>query len=386
MLVNPLFALSLAALVAMQSSFPSRITREDNIVVIGRPLAELEAAVSRCTEGHCSVREDVIASVRYAEALFREGDYRKSRSVLQKSVSRTRNDAAQDPAAVAELHSARATVANHYGDTSEALRAAAAGSRLLTKHLPNSPQAFMARLNLIVAQAKQFGGTQTALALEKLSSDARAQNQPLIAMRTDIHRAALLGQMQRYSEAMALLEDVRRSELPGTSELALAAQILQARTAALTGDKSAIDSLVSDLAPRQEGNGPMLIWSPPLPTPGYGPDGAPGEIPVFNSRNSAPVGLQWVDIGFLIGTDGTVENVEVLRGSENPGWAGSLLGAIAQRRYSPSDESISVAERYRVERYTLTATFSTPPGSRIRQRVGQRRFERVDLTVATPEG
>jgi hypothetical protein len=383
-MVNPLFVGSLVALVAMQSSFPSRITREDDIIVVGRPLTELEAAVSRCADGNCSVREDVIASVRYAEALFREGDYRKSRSVLQRSVSRTRKDAARDPMAVAELHSAQATVASHYGDTREALRATAAGSRLLTRHLPNSPQAFMARLNLIVAQLQRFGGTQTALALEKLSSDARAQNQPLIAMRTDIHRAALLGQMQRYSEATALLEDVRRSELPGTAELRLAAQILQARTAAMRGDKSAIDSLVSDLAPRQEGGGPMLVWSPPLPTPGYGVDGPPGEIPIDDARASAQVGLQWVDVGFLIGTDGAVESVEILRGSHSPGWAGPLLGAIAQRRYTPSAEPASVTERYRIERYTLTASFSTPPGSRIRQRVGQRRFERVDLTQDTP--
>ena len=99
--------------------------QRDEIVVVGVKLKDLKAEVERCEAGGCSVREDVVATVRYAEAEFRAGNYHDARTALGKAVSRTKRRADSDPFAVAELHTARATVAWHFGDQREALRATA---------------------------------------------------------------------------------------------------------------------------------------------------------------------------------------------------------------------------------------------------------------------
>lgn len=356
----------------------------DEIVVVGARLADLEVALARCVAGGCSVREDVIASVRYAEAMFRNGDYRKARSVLARSVSRTKKGADSDPFAVAELHTARATIAWHYGDQREALRATAASTRLLDKHAPRSPNALMARMRMIGAQAQTFSTAHTRDRLKTLSQDAGSAGQPLIALRADLGRASMLHQQGHRDEAQALLDAVYASAAPNSQAIRLAAQILQMRLAARGGDPQAIEALIASLTEDQKQLGPVLVWSPEFPTPDGG-----GNIPIasprgLDARSTDLLGLRWVDIGFAVGADGRVEDVEVLRGSSRPDWSKPLQSMIAQRRYTPSASPDDIAGRYRVERFTLTGDFRVPTGSLIRRRAGPPRFEQMDLTAAPP--
>jgi hypothetical protein len=360
--------------------------KRDEIVVIGAKLSDLKAEVERCEAGGCTVREDVIATVRYAEAEFREGNYRDARKALGRAVSRTRKHADSDPFAVAELHTARATVAWHFGDQREALRATGATTRLLNRHAPQSTNALMAQMRLMQAQYQFDAPSVNIRELENLSERATAANQPQIAMRADLGRAAMLYRTNRRAQAMALLEAIQASDAPQTDRLKLAAEVLAMRLAASDGDMAAVEGLIARLTEDQKKLGPTLIWAPPTPTP-YGPgnmppierdsplaEPQPGYFPFF-----------WVDIGFAIGADGRVESAEILRGSELTYWAKPLVKAIAQRRYSPAAEPDDLAGRYRVERYTLTADFGTPKGSLIRRRAGLKRFEQMDLTVAPPK-
>jgi len=360
--------------------------QRDEIVVVGAKLADLKADVERCIAGGCTVREDVIATVRYAEAEFREGNYNNARAALARAVSRTKEQADSDPFAVAELHTARATVAWHFGDQREALRATGAQTRLLDRHAPQSPNALMARMRLIQAQYQFDAPSVNIRELKNLSGRATEANLPLIAMRADLGRAAMLYRANQRVQAMKLLDAIQASEVPQAGQLKLAAEVLAMRLAASDGDMAAVEALIARLTEEQKRMGPTLIWSPPTPTP-YGPgnmppiergsplaEPQPGYFPFF-----------WVDVGFAIGADGRVESAEILRGSELKGWAKPLVKAIAQRRYSPAAEPVDLAGRYRVERYTLTADFGTPKGSLIRRRAGMRRFERIDLTVAPPK-
>lgn len=358
--------------------------QRDEIVVVGARLADLEVDLARCVAGGCSVREDVIASVRYAEAMFRNGEYRKARSVLARSVSRTKKGADSDPFAVAELQTARATIAWHYGDQREALRATAASTRLLDKHAPQSPNALMARMRMIGAQAQTFSTAHTRDRLKTLSEDADSAGQPLIAMRADLGRASMLHHQGHAKEAQALLDAVSASTAPNGQAIRLAAQILQMRLAARGGDPQAIEKLIASLTEDQKRIGPVLVWSPEFPTPGGG-----GNIPMasprgLDARSTDLLGLRWVDIGFAVGADGRVEEVEVLRGSPRPDWSKPLQKMIAQRRYTPSASLDDIAGRYRVERFTLTGDFRVPTGSLIRRRAGPARFEQMDLTAAPP--
>ncbi len=369
---------------AAQAQAPGPLQR-DEIVVVGAKLADLKADVARCEAGGCSVREDVIATVRYAEAEFREGNYHDARTALGKAVSRTKKNADSDPFAVAELHTARATVAWHFGDQREALRATGATTRLLDRHAPQSPNALMARMRLIQAQYQIDGPSFNIAQLEDLSQRATDADQPLIAMRADLGRAAMLYRANRREQAMKLLNAIQASDLPQTTGLKLASEVLAMRLAARDGDMQAVEALIGRLTEDQKRIGPTLVYAPDLPVP-RGGDFAPSDPLLYQLQpfGSDLIGLKWVDIGYQIGPDGRVESVDVLRGSPRAHWAKPLLDAIGQRRYTPSVDPDDLVGRYRVERYTLTGDFVVPRGSMIRRRAANPRFEQIDLTVAPP--
>jgi hypothetical protein len=385
-MVNQLLAgASLLLLASATQAQPPGPLQRDEIVVVGAKLADLKADVARCEAGGCSVREDVIATVRYAEAEFREGNYHDARTALGKAVSRTKKNADSDPFAVAELHTARATVAWHFGDQREALRATGATTRLLDYHAPQSVNALMARMRLIQAQYQVDGPSVNIRELANLADRAEAANQPLIAMRADLGQAAMLYRANRRKEAKVLLDAILASDAPNSGPMKLAAEILDMRLALRDGDMKAVNALIARLSEDQKRIGPTLVWSPELPVP-RGGDFAPSD-PLLNQLQawgSDLIGLRWVDIGYQIGPDGLVEDVEVLRGSPRSGWAKPLVEIIGRRRYTPAADPGDMAGRYRVERYTLTGDFVVPRGSMVRRRAMRPRFEQIDLTVAPP--
>lgn len=105
-----------------------------------------------------------------------------------------------------------------------------------------------------------------------------------------------------------------------------------------------------------------------------------------NTRPSDIARLQWVDIGFWVRGDGSVDSAEVLRGTRADGWATPLLRMIEGRRYAPCETAADAGEtgRYRMERYTWTADYAVPVGSLVRRRLRNPHYERIDLTEAEP--
>ncbi len=90
---------------------------------------------------------------------------------------------------------------------------------------------------------------------------------------------------------------------------------------------------------------PILVFGPPLPRPA---DVVDRGDPVIGNVDPVTRGgdlqsLRWVDIGFTIRPDGTVDTPEVLRGSPRTGWAKPLLSTIAARRYSPTTTGSSAS-------------------------------------------
>lgn len=357
----------------------------NEIVVVGAKIADLQADVERCEAGKCTVREDVIATVRFAEAAFLEGKYFDAHKALGKAVARTKKDADSDPFAVAELQTARANVARHYGEPRDAWRATGAVARLLERHAPGSPTAMLARMRLIDANFRRDFGPYNINQLQALSQEALEANQPLIALRADLSHASMLFRSRRREEARDLLSRIVASPVPNSGFLRLSAEILAMRLDLHDGDTSRVDTLIARLSEEQKRFGPTLVWAPEMPTPrGSVYAGARDQPPGSGGQSFATVPLRWVDIGFAIGPDGRVESVDVLRGSSSPGWAKPLTVAIAKRRYTPAADPDDLTGRYRIERYTLTADLMIPTGSRIRSRAGAPRFERLDLTAAPP--
>ena len=91
---------------------------------------------------------------------------------------------------------------------------------------------------------------------------------------------------------------------------------------------------------------------------------------------------QWADVGFWIGQDGKVSEVEILRSSGSKGWLKPVLGNIGKRIYAPLRKDGDTAPGfYMIERYTLTARWeSDTTGTRMRRREATPRIERLDLT------
>jgi len=366
----------------------------NEIVVVGAKISDLKADVERCEAGGCTVREDVIATIRYAEAAFLEGKYRDAHRALGKAVTRTRKGEDSDPYAIVELQTARANVARHYGEPNDEWRAAGAVARIMGRHAPQSPSTFMARLRLIdtnfrrdYGDPEHSGGFNMAQ-LKALSEEAREANYPLIAMRADLSRASILYRTGQREDARALLGRIVESTVPDSAFLRLSAEILAMRLDLRDGNSSRLEALIAKLSQEKKQLEPILLWAPPIPAPqnfvhvgrrDLGP--SPGTA---GGTSYSALPTRWVDIGIAIGQDGRIESVEVLRGSPNPTWAEPLTATIAKRRYTPAAGPDDLAGRYRIERYTMTADFVVPVGSRIRVRAGMPRFERIDLTPAPP--
>lgn len=378
---------------APPAASPSASAEPSTIVVNGVRMEDLRAAVQNCAAGHCSVRGDVIASVRLAEALFREGDYRGARDVLGRAVSRNEDSAAADPLAVSELYLARANVAQHYGDQREQLRAAANSARVLRTYQPDTIAAYSAEARLIAARIRNGQLLDAERSYASLADRARAAGNPAIAVITDMRLATLLHRRQARDRAERVLAGAEAT--PGISDaLRLQVMLLRARLAAEAGDPAPLDRLVDSLSAQQRASlasrgAPALIYSPPLPSPLDSSNRGPFEYVNYEQRSSSQRGLGWVDIGFVIAADGSVESAEILRGSRgSPDWAVPVLSTVSQRRYAAavsagdqgSTDGAVDSGRYRIERYTLTADFVTPIGSFIRRRGGAPRIEQIDLT------
>lgn len=375
--------LIILAALALQTQ-PASPDTEPVITVTARRLSDYRVAVEHCITGSCTPRQDIVYSVRYAEALFRTGDYKGARLVLAKSVTRNRHAAAQEPIALSQLYLAQANVGLHYGDQTEVKRALANSAKVARDNLPDkTPDVFFAELRVADLQALRDANPTYEGSYRAITARARAAGLTTIAALAELHHAGALDSRRQPAAAAALLVEV--AALPGDAlkPYRLAARVMQARIAREHGDKQATETLIAALAAEPAAGEATLVYSPPLPNPTDPVASNSFEIMADTTTRSSDVSaLQWVDVGFSIRDDGTVDLPEVLRGSRQHPWSGVLLKTVAARRYTPTPGND--AGQYRIERFTLTADFSTPAGSMIRRRVGAPRIEQIDLTDPVP--
>lgn len=111
-------------------------TLQPQITVTGRRLSDYQAALDECVAAHCPPLQDITASVRFAEAQFRKGDYAGSRATLSKSVDRNKGAGAVEPAALAQRYVAQANVAGHFGEQRDVEHATYASARVTHDFMP----------------------------------------------------------------------------------------------------------------------------------------------------------------------------------------------------------------------------------------------------------
>lgn len=363
------------------------------ITVTGHRLSDYAAAVAACVAAHCPPRQDIVASIRYAEAQFKAGDYHGSRATLASAVARNAGAGPAEPLALSQLYLAQATVATRFGEQRDVRQATIDSARIADTYLPvGDPDRLGADLRLadwrLGSQRRERDGNPYVAdaAFTRIAAEARAANHPDIAAAADLHHAWALHGRRDDDGAARLLAAVVAMPDAAARPYRLAARVLTARIARQRGDAGAIDVAIAAMRAQPEGHAPVLVYSPPLPQPVDPADRHDGRTLPTDSvtRPGEMNGLQWVDIGFAIRSDGTVDDPEVLRGSRSSGWAKPLLGMIAARRYSPTTGDDATPGHFRLERFTLTADFDTPVGSLIRRRTRTPRFEVLDVTDGAP--
>lgn len=353
------------------------------ITVTATRLEDLATAAKRCEQYGCAPREDIAVSVAYGSALFDAGKYLDAKRWLAAAVGRNKHSARAEPLAVSQLYTAQATLAAHEGDQRTVRRATWASRNVITDSagLPAAAR-LNAEFRLADWQLRAGETNEAQSRFAAIAADAAAAGYPALAGLAELRRAIALHALNRRSDSRALLESLATRSSPGTDDVRRAALALAARLAFIIGDTAAADGYVARLAEIAPGPEPVLVSSQQLPSP-TAQQATDGFSPVFIDRgpqSSALAGLRWVDIGFWIKPDGSVDDAAILRGSPRLGWAQPLLGSIGARRYSASTGTGS----YRVERYTLTADYSTPVGSLIRRRGANPRFEMMEMSAEPP--
>ncbi len=389
-----LIALQMAAAGPAVPAAPPADAAAPTITVTGHRVKDYAAALDACIAAHCPPRQDIVASVRYAEALFKVGDYHGAREVLAKATHRNKDAGAQEPLALSQLYLAQANVAVHFGEQRDVRSATVASAQVADAYLPaGDPDRLGADLRLadwhLSSQRFERTGSNLAVAdaaYTRIAAEARASGHPDIAATADLHHAWALHARHDDTAALALLAPIAAATDAAVVPYRLAARVETARIARAHGDRAAIDAIITSLRADPGRGAPVLVFSPPLPRP-TDPVYRSDPFSFVTDRTTRPGdlnGLQWVDIGFAIRADGSVEEPEVLRGSHTTDWARPLLAMIAGRRYTPTADETAPGH-YRVERFTLTADFATPAGSLIRRRVSEPRYQQLDLTDDAPQ-
>lgn len=363
------------------SSAPPVPREDDTIVVIGTTMAELAEDHRQCVDQPCSVRRDAIVTIRYAEALFRQGDIANARAILLRARSRTREQAAQDPFAAAAIMEASATVAEHWGDRQEEGRARGAALRLLRAEAPETTRVYVARMQRIaLVQDRSF--LEAARLYRALIADAREAGRYDVAAAATLRLAVNRHGANAKAEAGRLLDRlIAAPETPAywVAQAELLSYRLQERV-----PTDADVARIATLLPRTEipSDAPVLLYGPPITLSGCASncddDRETGVARVSLTEGRQP--LRWVDIRYVIAADGRVAEAVVDRASPGPqGWSQAVVDAISARRYLPPGDQAPLT---RIERATLTADFNVPTGSLVRRRSGAPRVELLDLTGA----
>ena len=367
---------------------PANIDDAGTITVTATRPSDLAAAAADCEKNRCPTRKDVAVTVSYASALFDAGDYREARRLLAAAVGRTKDAGRQEPLAVSQLYAAQAALSMHDGDQNTT-REAVWASRNVLSDAPGvaALPRLTAEFRLADWQYRVGDNAGAAARYARIITDANANAQPSIADVASLRRAITLNALGRRTESVALLEELAARADPDSAAVRRAALATAARQAFQAGDTAGSDGFASRLAASAAATEPLLVSAPPMPRPGVLANNKFDPMIGMDrgARGADVFGLRWVDIGFWIKPDGRVEDVGILRGSAQLGWAQPLLGYLGGRRYSPfAERAADSIGRYRVERYTLTADYVVPIGSLIRRRGRNPRFEMMEMTAAPP--
>ena len=339
-----------------------------DIVVRGRRTSgALEACVARA----CPTPDDVRFSIAHAETQFAEGKYAEARATLSAALSRQNRNARQFPRLVAALHEAMATVNLHLGDMDRYRTAIVGQARTLSENLPeDDPQVLVTSLRVGDFWIKQGELQEARRHFGKASRIFARSGDAGLAALSELRMVAIDIALRSFSTARGRLDRISLSSIASDPSVRMVGAVMTARLEAARGKHVDIEALLAFL---RTGSGapPLLVKAGRMPR---------HDAPEILKARPSGTAIQWADIGFMVGADGRVGDVEVLRASRQQAWIAPYLTEIADRRYAPVDLPAGHPGLYRVERYTFRADRIVPHGSHIKRAAGQPRVETIDMT------
>lgn len=353
---------------------PAEEPEADSIVVTGQRIRDARDALEACLARNCPPNEDIDATLGLAELQFEAGEYEDARRTVRASVRRNREEAADYPEPVADLHRAGGRLARHMGLDDEARRAVQGILDSLQAGIPQEDHRhFGARLELADIHVAQGRYPSARRELERLAESARRAGREDVATIAEVRSLWISYLADPRGSARRELRELAASPDPVRATYA---KLMLARIERERGDVAAADALLQEIT-RGRPSRRTLLHNPPYELAAselYGPGGE--IVPTSGTaRLSDNFDGQWIDVGFWIQPDGKVAELEILRKGGDPGWAAPLLESIRGRIYSRAAEPT-----YRLERYTYTAEFEQQTGSRMRRRSPRARVEYMDLS------
>ena len=340
-----------------------------DIVVTARPLSRLQTDLAACIKRACPPDEDISAALAYAEAAFVAGDYKPARQALSAAIGRNRAAASDFPEEMSDLYRAYATVSRHLGEA-DTYRNGTWNIERTTKRSAKATaeERLAARIEVADMQVST-GDPRSALdAYSTISRDARRMDMATIAATSDVRLAKMLYAFDRKREGRALLIDLSTRPGPTLAPFRLGARLLLQQIDH-PDEKPDMSALAADPGGLPTDGTQALIWSPPA-------DPNSDEAEAATDRRLLPIGKtsndhegesfdgKWVDVGFHVNPDGTVQDVQLLRSAEGKAapWAKGELLRIAGRLYSPLKPGTVSPIADRTERLTYTSRYVSNRG------------------------
>ncbi|MEG3123454.1 hypothetical protein [Sphingomonas sp. GB1N7] len=369
---------------AAQNAAPSAGTAERGIVVTGIPLETTRARLAACLARGCPPKEDIDATLALVENAFVAGEYKMARTALLESIRRNRQHAKDLPVDVSDLLRASGRVAAHLGEKTSYLAATRDAASILKDNLPeNDPRILDARIEVGDSRARVDDIGMAVEIYRDVAKQARKRDLPVTEGYARLRVAGLYAAMASQNTAYRPLAEQELQDLiedrdPRLSRFVMAARVLQARMAVKRGNMTAVDELIAN-AKLSGGKTPLLLYAPVIEVDTHARL-ARGNM---NRVQMADVDDQWIDVGFWISADGKVSDVDILRQSQSVSgsWPKLVTNSIAGRKYSAFSPMSGQTGMQRVERYTMTAFWTTGGTStHLRTRDPAPRLEMLDLT------
>lgn len=374
----------------------NRANKENDPIVVIGPNLELSSEILRnCIENGCEPDIDIDATLAHAENLFVEGQYVESRAVVEASIKRNKQFAAEYTTPVADLYRTQGRLLEHIGLIDKSNYAIVEMRDIIKDNSDDDKAKLIAEVEVAGSRLKAGALNGAIRRYKKLHKQAIASGYDDIAgiiklreFNIKIAEAAVLQQP-------GLVRKVRRDILRYIAELndpnnkfSAASSILLQR---LDNKSDDVDSIREDIKSHGKifasQDKPILLSSDPIDTEALGiskldqlliATGDPGRPPasIENFRD------RWADFGFFVNEDGLTEDIEVLRISGSDNWADAIEKSIQSRIYAPRlDENNNPIGQYIVERFTYTAGPDTARLTRIQTRQGLPIIRALDLTV-----